>query len=72
MICPVCGSYDNEIVSKLDSDQFHEYVLKCNVCESTFTKTRDSVIMVEDKQEDSFLGHCKDCVDGDCECIENK
>lgn len=71
MLCPVCSSYDTEIMSDLEIEQFSEVMYKCKSCNSVFTHTRETVIVVKDSQEDSFMGHCKDCVDGDCECIEN-
>ena len=54
MQCPICGEYDQRMI-EMDTDQFHEGLIECSICGSSWSINHGHVELVKDTQLSSFL-----------------
>ena len=64
MCCPVCGGYDQKVLT-MKSEQFVEDLVECTACGSSWSIQHGYVEMVVDTQKSSFLQGGSECVEAD-------
>lgn len=64
MLCPICKSSETREIG-LHAEGFHENLLECCCCGSSWSINHGKAEMVCDPQEKSFLEGITECVEGD-------
>ena len=64
MKCPVCGSYEQSTL-EMRVDQFKEELVKCAVCDSSWSINHGHAEVVFDAQTASFLEGQSEAVEAD-------
>jgi hypothetical protein len=64
MQCPICKSYEQQNLD-LTVDGFHEEIIQCRVCNSSWSLAHGKAELIDDPQEKSFLEGISECVEGD-------
>jgi len=54
MQCPICGEYEQRII-EMNTGQFHEGLVECSICGSSWSINHGHVELVKDTQLSSFL-----------------
>lgn len=64
MKCPVCKHHEHVDIN-LHSDGFYEGIIKCPICSAMWSVNHGLLEIINDSQEQSFLGAQSECVEGD-------
>ena len=64
MQCPVCKSHEQKIF-EMKTEQFHEGLVECAVCGSSWSINHGLAEVVVDAQRASFLEGTSECVEAD-------
>ncbi len=64
MRCPVCGSFEQSVLT-MKAEQFVEGLVECTECGSSWSINHGHVEMVVDTQLASFLEGRSECVEAD-------
>jgi len=64
MRCPVCGSYEQSVLS-MKSKQFAEGLVECAGCGSSWSINHGHSEMVADAHPESFVAGQTECVEAD-------
>lgn len=64
MRCPVCGSYEQSVLT-MKAEQFVEGLVECMVCGSSWSINHGLTEMVVDTHPASFLEGRTECVEAD-------
>lgn len=64
MQCPVCKSHEQKTL-EMTSGQFHEGLIECEICGSSWAVNHGLAEVVVDTQNASFLEGVSECVEAD-------
>ena len=67
MKCPVCNNYEHQQIN-LHSEGFHEGLIECNVCGTSWSINHGLAEVVKDPNAQSFLSATTEPVEGDDYC----
>lgn len=68
--CPQCDSLDTKVISQLDSNSFHESILKCSGCGCVYSFARETSVIVDNTHEEDFIGLSSYQSDGNCDFVK--
>ncbi len=54
MKCPICGEYEQRMI-EIETDQFHEGLVECSICGSSWSVNHGHLELIKDTQLASFL-----------------